>query len=72
MQFNDIILSASLNDPKMNWIEWCEPNAMVRRHLVRGYNEQIYFAETSGNGEKIYKLEIHSSRINELTKKQIY
>ena len=31
----------------------CQPEAMVRRHLVRGYNEKIFYAETSGNAEKI-------------------
>ena len=45
---------------------------MVKRHLVRGYNEQVYFAETSGNAEKIYKLELHTSKVGEVTKKQIY
>ena len=68
MQFNDIICSASLNEKK-DWQEWCEPTSMVKRHLVRGYNEQVYFAETSGNAEKIFKLELHSSKVGEVTKK---
>ena len=56
MQFNDIICTVNLNEKK-SWETHCDPNAMVRRHLVRGYCEQVYFAETSGNAEKVYKLE---------------
>ena len=68
MQYNDVIVSASLNN-KNHWQEWNTRTAMVRRHLIRGYNDQIYFAETVGNAEKIYKLELHSSKIGEVTKK---
>ena len=70
MQFNDIIVSASLNSS--SWKEWCEPTAMVKRHLIRGYQDQVYFSETSGNGEKIFKLELHAGKIGEVTKKEIY
>ena len=45
---------------------------MVRRHLVRGYNEQVYYAETTGNAEKIFKLELHANKIGEVTRKEIY
>ena len=45
---------------------------MVKRHLVRGYSDQIYFAETLGNAEKIYKLEFNSNKIGEITRKPIY
>lgn len=45
---------------------------MVRRHLVRGYNEKIYFAETSGNVDKIFQMEFHSTKNNEIVKKEIY
>lgn len=51
IQFNDCIVEASLNNRTFKVI--CEPEAMIRRHLVRGYNEKIFFAETSGNAEKI-------------------
>ena len=50
----------------------CRPETMVRRHLVRGYNEKIYYAETQGNTEKIKQLEFHVSIPNEITKKEIY
>ena len=45
---------------------------MVRRHLVRGYNEKIFFAESSGNYEKIYQIEPHISKANEITKREIW
>ena len=45
---------------------------MLRRHLVRGYNELIFFAESSGNAEKIYQIEFHSQKTNEITKKEIF
>ena len=51
VQFNDCIVQASLEKKQFKII--CEPEAMVRRHLVRGYNEKVFFAESSGNAEKI-------------------
>ena len=73
MQFNDIIVSASLS-AKDHWVEWCQPTSMVRRHLVRGYNDQIYYAETSGKnaGAKIVRLELSANKIGEVKRKEIY
>lgn len=51
IQFNDCIVKASLDGKKFKII--CKPEEMIRRHLVRGYNEKIYYAECSGNVEKI-------------------
>ena len=51
LQFDDSIVQASLNSNTFEVI--CEPESMIRRHLVRGYNEKIFFAETQGNTEKI-------------------
>ena len=45
---------------------------MVRRHLVRGYNEKVFYAESSGNAEKIQQLEFHPSKADEITKKEIW
>ena len=45
---------------------------MIRRHLVRGYNEKIFFAESSGNVDKIFQVEFHPSKANEITKHEIY
>ena len=62
MQYSDCIVSASLND-RSGWKELCSPSDMVRRHLVRGYKDQVYFAETSQNAATIYKLEIHKEEV---------
>ena len=70
IQFDDCIVQASLNKNMFKVI--CKPEAMVRRHVVRGYNEKVYFAETSGNAEKIHQLDFHTSKPNEITKKEIY
>ena len=53
IQFNDTILSASLNKNHYKIKFLTEPQAMIRRHLVRGYNEKVYFAESLGNAVKI-------------------
>ena len=45
---------------------------MIRRHIVRGYNEKIFFAETLGNTEKIQQLEFHQSKPNTIVKKEVF
>ena len=70
IQFNDCIVQASLNKSIFKII--CQPSAMIRRHLVRGYNEKIFYAEVSGNTEKIQQLEFHNFSANELVKKEIF
>lgn len=70
IQFNDCIVQASYNKKIFKVI--CEPEAMLRRHLVRGYNEKVFFAESSGNSEKIFQVEFHGSKGNEITKKEIF
>ena len=45
---------------------------MIRRHLVRGYNEKVFFAESVGNAEKIHELEFHKANPNEIVKKEIF
>ena len=71
MQFNDIICTASLNE-KRSWEEVCKAKDMVKRHLVRGYCEQVYYAETAGNAQKVFKLEQHSTKAGEITTKEVY
>ena len=51
LQFNDCIVQLSLNKSMFKII--CQPEAMLRNHLVRGYNETIFFAESQENYEKI-------------------
>lgn len=70
LQFNDSIVQASLNKASFKVI--CEPEKMLRRHMIRGYNEKIFFAESSGNAEKIYQIEFHPHLSNEIVKKEIF
>ena len=63
-------MQASLNTRQFKII--CKSEAMVRRHLIRGYNEKVYYAETVGNAVKIQELEFHKSHPNEITKKEIF
>lgn len=52
IQYNDSIVEASLNNKK-HFEEIVDSKNMIRRHLIRGYNERVFLAETSGNAEKI-------------------
>jgi hypothetical protein len=45
---------------------------MVRRHIVRGYQDRLYYAETTGNSEKIYEITMHPSRTNETAKSEVF
>ena len=45
---------------------------MIRRHMVRGFNEKIYYAETIGNAEKIYEIEFHRTHRDEISKDEIF
>ena len=65
MQFDDCIVRNSLNSNKFVII--CEPEAMLRNHLVRGYNEKIFYAETKGNSEIVNQIEFHATEKNEIS-----
>ena len=70
MQYNDGILAATLNG-KNGWEEICSGSTMVRRHLVRGYKDRIYFAMISESTEKVFELSL-SSAPEELTNREVY
>ena len=71
IQYNDSIVSASLND-KNNFDEICGSQAMLRRHLIRGYNDKIFYAESTGNSEKIQELTLHNSKAETVSKKEVF
>ena len=64
LQFNDSIASVSLNTSKMAIVS--KPKDMVRRHMVRGYDEKIFFCESNGTSETIVELELNSKQKNEI------
>ena len=45
--------------------------AMLRRHLIRGYSDRVFYAETSGNAEKIFELGLHGSKPETVVKREI-
>ena len=45
---------------------------MIRRHLVRGYNDQIFFAESGGASDKIFKLEMHPEVPGSVVKQEVF
>ena len=71
IQYNDSIATASLTD-KHNFQEICGPQAMLRRHLIRGYHDRVFYAETTGNAEKLFQLNLHSTKPETVTKKEIF
>ena len=62
IQFNDTIVQASLNKNFFELI--AEPEQMLRRHLVRGYNEKVYYCESSGSVDKVCEIEFHPTKPN--------
>lgn len=51
MQFNDCVVQASLNVPSFKFL--CQPQDMIRRHLVRGYEEKVFYVENAGSAIKV-------------------
>lgn len=70
IQFNDCIVQASFNEAIFKVI--CRPDNMIRRHMIRGYNEKVYFAQSHGTSQKIQQLAFHVSKSNEITNKAIF
>ena len=64
IQFNDSIVKVSLNTGKMKIV--CEPSSMVRLHMVRGYEERIFFCESNGASEAIIELDLNSKKKNSI------
>ena len=45
---------------------------MLRLHLIRGYTDRIFYAESTGNAEKIFKLNLHSNKPETVVKKEVF
>ena len=54
IQFNDSMAYVSLNSSKMQVIS--KSKEMVRRHMVRGYDEKIFYCENNGTSDSIQEL----------------
>ena len=40
-----------------SWTELSKPGEMVKRHLVRGNGDVVFFAAKSNTGDRIFKVE---------------
>ena len=70
IQFEHCIGTASLNSGKFK-IQSHSP-AMVRRVMCRGYKEDVIFAETHGDRDKVFKLELNEKNHIETVKNEIF
>ena len=70
MQFDDCIVQKSLNRNKFEII--CHPEAMLRNHLIRGYNEKIFYAESFGSSERVSEIEFHAAEKNQIKLEEIF
>ena len=57
IQYNCTLLGLTLNDPTHVRV-FCDSRNMVRRFLARGYNDHIFYAETTGTADKLIKIEM--------------
>ena len=71
IQYNNSVASVSLANSKESFHWLNEQNVMVKRHLIRGYADQIFFAETIGGSDRIMKLELHENS-DKVKKKEVY
>ena len=70
IQFEHCIGTASLNSGKFK-IQSQSPE-MLRRTQVRGYKEDVIFAEYHVDCTKIFKLEINDKNLQETVKTEIF
>ena len=68
MQFEDALFTVSSMNPN-RWTIWSEPKDMIKLHLIRGYQNTIYFAEKDDAGDKVFKLWIED---DEVRKAEVY
>ena len=45
---------------------------MIKQRLVRGFNDKIFFAQSTGQEDRVYSLEFHPSKPRQLTRQPIY
>ena len=45
---------------------------MVRRFLARGYNDHIFYAETTGTADKLIKIEMDQDEPGTLVKQEVF
>ena len=61
-QFNDMLAWFS----KRNWkvlTQSSKTSSMIKRHLVKGNNDQLFYARTLGDGVRIYRIAEDGSEV---------
>ena len=70
IQYNHSIVNVSLNTGKMEIVS--KPSSMVRLHMVRGYDERIFYCESNGASEAIIELDLNPKEKNKVTTEVIW
>ena len=68
LQFEDVICSVSLYNSK--WSIWTKKDEMLKRPLVRGDAESVYFATAASSGDKVIRLSMQDD--GTLSEKEVY
>ena len=55
MQFEDSLFTVSLKTPS-KWTIWSGPKKMIKLNLIRGYDNNVYYAEKGDTGDRVCKL----------------
>ena len=50
----------------------CQPDAMVRRHMVRGFNEQVFYFESQDSADKIIQIKCDPETKDQFKKKEVW
>ena len=50
----------------------CQPDAMVRRHMVRGFNEQVFYFESQDSADKIIQIKIDPESKDQFKIKEVW
>ena len=56
IQFEELICTVSLNEPSQ-WTVQAQGKEMVKKHIVQGYCNKVFFAAEGTNAAIVYKLQ---------------
>lgn len=75
IQFNDKIVTSwlqSASNDTSSFRELITPGTMIKQKLVRGFNDKIFFAQSTGQEDKVYMLEFHPNKPRHLMRQPIF
>ena len=68
VQFENCICTVQLNESR-HWTIWSSEEKMVKRFLMHGYQDKVYFAERGNNRDLVFMLE---QRKEKVVKTEVY